>query len=202
MSHWSCMGVRPTDTMLIKQNIRVPPIIPYVTSLPGGRDVIIDYLTDDQLEETFQMIQEAAKEGEGFGINEFPNIKEFQKEIEGGHNFGITDKKSKELIAAFVITVSKFYRGSKVADPFIIVRKSERRKGVGEFCLRSALNHAMDLNFIGMYVDCFSNNKGMIKIVENVGGFSRCGFLPMAGQMNDKTFIGSIIFYRDLHEEE
>ncbi|KAK6167730.1 hypothetical protein SNE40_021692 [Patella caerulea] len=196
------VGLQTSEKMIIQQAARVPPIVPLITSLPDGREVVVDFMTESQLSATFAMIQEAAKNSNGFGITEFSSEKVFRREIEGGYSFAITRKDSGELIAGFIIAISKFYRGTKVADPFIIVKKSERRKGVGDFCLRTAVNFAADLEFIAMYVDCFSNNKGMTRIIEKHGGFARCGFLPMGGQLSDGTYVGSIIFYKDLRREE
>ncbi|ESP03374.1 hypothetical protein LOTGIDRAFT_237686 [Lottia gigantea] len=198
------MGLTSTDNMIIENNDdpRVPPIAPFHTSLPDGRDVIIKSMTDIQLSETFTMIQEAAQQSNGFGIDEYTNENEFREDIKGGYCFAVTIADSNELIASFILAISKFYRGSTVADPFIIVKSTERRKGIGEFCLQNAVDFASDLGFIGMYIDCFSNNKGMLKIIENTGGFARVGCLPLGGQMKNGTIVGSVIFYRDLRREE
>ncbi|XP_050397922.1 uncharacterized protein LOC126815899 isoform X1 [Patella vulgata] len=198
------MGLTTTDNMrnLNSNNCRVPSISPFLTSLPDGREVVIGYMTDQQLSETFAMIQEAAQQSNGFGIDEYSNENEFRQDITGGYCFAVTLKETGELIASFILAISRFYRGSTVADPFVIVKSTERRRGIGEFCLQSAVDLASELGFIGMYVDCFSNNRGMLKIIENTGGFARVGCLPLGGQMKTGEIVGSVIFYRDLRREE
>ncbi|XP_067667843.1 uncharacterized protein [Haliotis asinina] len=172
-------------------------VVPHTTTLPDGRLVIIDTMSDSQLSETFGLIQTAAQSGNGFGVDEYSSEKEFRKDIDGSFNFAIMSKDTGEMVAAFMLAISKYYRGcNSVADPFIIVKKSERGKGIGEFCLQMCVDFAQDLDFKGMYVDTFSNNHAMIKIIENVGGFTQVGCLPMGGKMKDGSIVSSIIFYK------
>ncbi|XP_046578633.1 uncharacterized protein LOC124286317 [Haliotis rubra] len=190
--------------MLINDKVdkvrRLPGVVPHTTTLPDGRLVIIDTMSDSQLSETFGLIQAAAQSGNGFGVDEYSSEKEFREDIDGSFNFAIMSKDTGEMVAAFMLAISKYYRGcNSVADPFIIVKKSERGKRIGEFCLQMCVDFAQDLNFVGMYVDTFSNNRAMIKIIENVGGFTQVGCLPMGGKMKDGSIVSSIIFYKDFN---
>ena len=179
---------RPTD------------IVPTTTSLPDGRVLLVDLMTDIQLSETFNMIVEASKTGNGFGVDEYTSEKEFREDIAGSFNFALMSKDNGEMIAAVLITISKFSRGKHVADPFVIIKKSERGKGIGEHCFKLCVEFARALGFMGMYVDTFVNNKAMIRIIESVGGFQQVGCLPMGGRMKDGSFVSSLVFYRDLRQ--
>ncbi|XP_041360732.1 uncharacterized protein LOC121376982 [Gigantopelta aegis] len=179
---------------------RATDIVPTTTSLPDGRVLLIDVMTDSQLSQTFAMIVEASKSGNGFGVDEYTSEKEFRQDIAGSYNFAVMSKDDGEMVAAFLITVSKFYRGTHVADPFVIIKKSERGKGIGEHCFKLCVDFARELGFMGMYVDTFINNKAMIKIIETVGGFQQVGCLPMGGRMKDGSFVSSLIFYRDFRQ--
>jgi hypothetical protein len=69
-------------------------------------------------------------------------------EIRDSDCFAITCKESGYLLAGFIIAVSKFYRGhGAMADPFVIVKRSERKQGLGEFTLRKAT----DFYFFSLY---------------------------------------------------
>ncbi|OWF43896.1 hypothetical protein KP79_PYT23767 [Mizuhopecten yessoensis] len=95
--------------------------LPMLTALQTGRAVIIDSMTDRQLTETYYMIQEAAKNCEGYGMDEYETEKDFRGKIDGSHCFVIMCKERGEMIAAIIIAASKFYRGpSEVADPLAI----------------------------------------------------------------------------------
>ncbi|XP_062590073.1 uncharacterized protein LOC134251680 [Saccostrea cucullata] len=173
--------------------------LPMVTTLINGRHVIIDYMTDQQLTETYFMIQEAAQNGDGYGIDEFDSEKDFRREIEGSDCFAVTCKENGELLAGFILAESKFYRGvNGVVDPFIIVKRSERNQKLGEFCMRKAINFSKKLGYMGMYVDTFSNNIAVLRIIEKIGEFQKVGFLPLGGRLHNGELVGSVIYYRDL----
>lgn len=174
-------------------------ILPLSTQLPDGREVVIDYMTSDQLTETYNLIQACAQDGHGFAVDEFPTEDEFRQDIKGGDNFAIMCDKSGEMIAGFILAISKFYRGSAGAvDPFLVVRKSERKRGIGEFIMNRVIEFAKYLNYQGIYVDTFSNNSALIRIVEKVGGFTKVGCLPLGGLMKNGNVVPSVIYYRDL----
>lgn len=175
------------------------PQVPMVAKLRTGRSVIVDYMSDRQLTETYCMIQEAAQYGEGYGIDEFGSEAEFRMDIKDSDCFAITCKESGCLLAGFIIAVSKFYRGhNAMADPFVIVKRSERQQSLGEFALRQAVEFATYLGYIGMYVDTFSSNKAILRIIDKIGGFQKVGVLPVGGRLQDGQIVSSIIFIKYL----
>jgi len=186
--------------MLITPEKPIMNHLPIVTSLPNGRSVIIDYMTDRQLTETFCMIQLAAENSEGYGIDEFHSEKDFRREIEGSDCFAIMCKESGDMLAGFILAVSKFYRGAAgVADPFVIVKRSERQQRLGEFAMRTAIDFSRRLGYMAMYVDTFTNNVAIQRILETIGGFVRIGFLPLGGRLQNGEMVGSVIYYYDLN---
>lgn len=171
--------------------------LPTTISLCNGTKAKIDYLTDEQFRETFQMVQQASEDGTGFCIDEYPEYEVFHDELRYGDFFGITNLETGELMAAFLLAVSKYYRGWRVADSFIIVKKSVRRQRLGELCMRLACDYAQKIGYLGMYVDLFSNNEAMIRILKTIGGFEKVGFLPMAGQCKHAGLLSGYIYFRD-----
>ena len=187
------------DLIMLDEKIYLT-CLPMVAELATGRHVIIDYMTESQVSETYDMIQDAAQNGEGYGIDEFESEDLFRREITGSDGFAITCKDSGEMIAGFIIAVSKFYRGnSGVADPFIIVKSSERQQRLGEFAMRHSIDFSKKLGYMAMYVDTFSNNMAIQRIVEKIGGFQRVGFLPLGGRLQSGELVGSVIYYKDLN---
>ncbi|XP_063407497.1 uncharacterized protein LOC134691144 [Mytilus trossulus] len=175
------------------------PQIPMVAQLKNGRSIIVNYMTENQISETYCMIQEAAQCGEGYGIDEFESEEEFRMEIKDSDCFAITCKESGLLLAGFIIAVSKFYRGhGAMADPFVIVKRTERKQYLGEFALSTAVKFATCLGYFGMYTDTFSTNKGMLRIVEKIGGFQKVGILPVGGKLQNGQIVSSIIFIKYL----
>lgn len=178
---------------------RLLPHLPLLSQLPNNREIIIDWMSDDHMTETYELIQQCAEDGHGFGVDEFQNEEEFRDEIRESFCFVVIDERTKELIASFIMTSSKFYRGSPDAvDPYIIVRPNDRQKGIGEFCMRKVLEFSEILGYQGMYVDTFCNNLGMQKIISKLGGFIKCGCLPMGGKLKNGNIVASLIFFRDL----
>jgi hypothetical protein len=56
--------------MLLERDPGKCSILPMVRKLVTGRNVIVGAMTDGQLAEIYCMIQEAAENGNGFGIDE------------------------------------------------------------------------------------------------------------------------------------
>ena len=177
--------------------------LPIEAQLRTGRSVIVNYMTERQISETYCMIQEAAQCGEGYGIDEFESEEEFREEIKHSDCFSICCQKTGDFLAGFIIAVSKFYRGhGAMADPFVIVKRTERKQSLGEFALRTAIDLATFLGYIGMYVDTFTSNKGMIRIIDKIGGFQKVGVLPVGGKLQNGQIVSSVIFIRYLSSSD
>ena len=189
--------------MLLKEYSKLSAtVIPYSTSLVNGRSVIVDAMSDLQIHEMYQLVQDAAQSGQGFGADEYADEKEFIEDITDGFQFAVMDKNSGEMVAAFILAISKFSRGCQVADPFIVVKKNMRGSGLGTFCMKLCVRFAKELGFMGIYCDTFSNNQGMINIIEKIPGFQQVGALPMGGVMKDGRIVGTLIYYKDLRAEQ
>lgn len=148
------------------------------------------------------MIQEAAQHNDGYGIDEFLTEAAFRNEIVGSDCFAITCKSNGEMLAGFILAISKFYRGAAgVVDPFIIVKRSERNQRLGQFAFQKAVDFSKKLGYMGMYVDTFSNNVAIQRILEKLGGFTKVGMLPLGGRLKNGSFVGSVIYYKDLTED-
>jgi hypothetical protein len=131
------------------------PQVPMVAKLRTGRSVIVDYMSDRQLTETYCMIQEAAQYGEGYGIDEFGSEAEFRMDIKNSDCFAITCKESGCLLASFIIAVSKFYRGhSAMADPFVIVKRSERQQSLDK--LKLSISSCFHIHLTSVQFTCDS----------------------------------------------
>lgn len=173
--------------------------LPLTTQLPDGRPVTVDYMSDDQITATYNMIQLYAKDGEGFAIDEYLNEADFRDDIQTADCFSVVCQETGELLASIILAVSKFYRGSSGAvDPFVIVKKSERHKGIGKFVMKKVIEFSKLLGYMGIYVDTFCNNKAMQRILETVGGFAKVGYLPLGGKLKNGAVVGSYIYFRDL----
>lgn len=174
-------------------------ILPLVTTIPNGREVIINFMTSEQISETFLMIKDAAENGDGFGVDEYPTEEQFRQDLEDGDCFGIVCKESGTLLAAFILAISKFYRGSpSVVDPFIVVKKSERHNHIGEYCMRKVEDFSKRLGYIGLYVDTFCDNHAMIRILSKIGGYTRVGYLPAGGRVPSGRMVSSWVYYKEL----
>jgi len=188
-----------TIIMLVKSYSKLSAcVVPHSATLVNGRHVIVDAMTSQQITETYHMVQDSAQSGQGFGADEYADEKEFLEDISEGFQFAVMDKDTGEMVAAFILAVSKYSRGCHVADPFIVVKKTARGCRLGSFCMDMCVQFASKLGFMGIYCDTFSNNTAMIKIIESVSGFVKVGCLPMGGVMTDGSIVGTVIYYKDL----
>lgn len=173
--------------------------LPLHASLPDGTRVTVNVVTGPHVAEVYNMIQDAALHGDGYGVDEFPTEKDFLQEVQGGNGkvFRICDAGGK-TIAAFVVLDSKYFRGQgTVADCYVIVKREERRKGLGDFCMQMVLQFAGRMGYVGIYADTFQDNVAMRRILE-LSGFQRVGALPMSGKMPDGSVKPSVIYYCQL----
>ncbi|KAK7478654.1 hypothetical protein BaRGS_00030117 [Batillaria attramentaria] len=176
-------------------------LLPLHTTLPDGRHVTISDIPDHQLSEVYAMIQQAAYDSDGFGWDEFPTEAHFRCEVNDGKNLQICLQETCKMIAVLLLTPSRFYRGQRVADPWLIVHPDERRKRVGEFCFGLGLDYCRRLGYQAAYADTFTNNVAMRRILEKLG-FQRVGLLPMGATLRNGTIVGSVIYYKDLRQDQ
>ncbi|KAK6960517.1 acetyltransferase (GNAT) family protein, partial [Biomphalaria glabrata] len=188
--------------LLTKYSKMSASIVPYSAVLCGGRSVVVDAMTKAQVHEMYTLVQDAAQAGLGFGADEYTDEEEFLEDIEDGFQFAVMDKDSGEMVAAFVLAVSKYSRGCLTADPFIVVKPNMRGYRLGSFCMTTCVKFAKELGFMGIYCDTFSNNTPMIKIVESLPGFQKVGCLPMGGLLKDGQIVGTEIYYKDLRNDQ
>lgn len=193
--------------MITKQENRqlAASVTPFTTTTKSSKGdtqlFLVDCMTDEQVSQTYDMICSAAQRGQGFGVDEYANEAEFRAEIDDGYRFAVIDKNNGEMVAAFILAISKYSRGCPVADPFIIVKDNQRGRGLGRLCMELCVELAARLEFMGMYVDTFSNNHAMLKIIRSIPGLKQVGCLPMGGVMTDGEVVGTVIFYKDLRPQ-
>jgi len=196
-----------TATMMdkVENRKRVAAVTPFTTTCASRQGeeqlFLVDAMTEEQTSETYAMICSAAQRGQGFGVDEYANEAEFRADIDDGFRFAVMDKSSGEMVAAFILAISKYSRGCAVADPFILVKDSQRGRGLGRLCMELCVQLAARLDFMGMYVDTFSNNTAMLRIIQSVPGLKQVGCLPMGGVMTNGEVVGTLIFYKDLRPE-
>lgn len=178
--------------------------LPMTTTLPDGTEVVIDVMTDSQMTDMYELISSAAMTGDGFGVNEFPTEKHFRMEVKDGHHFAVCNKDHGKMIAAFSLINSKYYRGTDLAfgDPIIVVNRSERGKGIGDFIMRHIVLFSKRLGYLGIYIDTFTNNVPMTKIIEHTPGFQFVAHLPVGGKLPDGSIIGTNVYFKDLRNSD
>ncbi|KAK7092138.1 uncharacterized protein [Littorina saxatilis] len=189
----------------VENRKRAANVTPFTTTCKSRQGepqtFLIDVMTDEQISQTYDMICAAAQRGQGFGVDEYSDESEFRADIDDGYRFVVIDKDDGEMVAAFILAISKYSRGCPVADPFIIVKDNQRGRGLGKLCMDLCVDLAAKLGFMGMYVDTFSNNTAMLKIIKAVPGLQQVGCLPMGGVMTNGEMVGTVIFYKDLRPD-
>lgn len=171
-------------------------MLPMMTSLPSGRKVVVDHMTDRQITETYGMVEKDASNGLGFAVDEYVTEEDFRDEVCEGFGFVVLNEDKSELISAFFIIRSRFCRDGRAADPIVIVREDQRGQKLGEFCSKLVMQFAPKLGFLCIYFDIFTNNKAMLHIVHKLEGLTRVGHLPYSGRLGDTgKIIGSDVFF-------
>lgn len=189
----------------VENRKRAASVAPFTTTCKSRKGepqlFLVDAMTEAQTSETYAMICSAAQQGQGFGVDEYANEAEFRADVDNGYRFAVIDKDSGEMVAAFILAISKYSRGCAVADPYILVKDNHRGRGLGRLCMELCVELAARLDFMGMYVDTFSNNTAMLSIIRSIPGLKQVGCLPMGGVMTNGEVVGTVIFYKDLRPD-
>jgi len=175
--------------------------VPFSTTLKDG-PLTFDKCSDVQLSELYRLITVAMAEGEGYGIDEFTSEEDFRKKIEGAHSFCAYSPGSGEVLGGFIIRNSVIYRGTtfKIAEPFLILRKTERGRGVGLFLMQLVIHLSARLDYMGIYFETFCNNENTVRNFDAQPMFKRVGHLPLSGLLKDGSHVGSYIYFVDLRK--
>ena len=188
--------------IMVRQQNRKPVLeyLPHAYSTTSGRAVTVRYMHEDELPNAFKLYSHAARSGNGFAAEEFPNVAIFKQFIyEGGHAFVAEEQLTSKALMYFSVMPSTYCRSSDpvAADLYSIVDPSSRGEGLGMEAARLCLRLAYDLGYHSVVTDVFLTNRTAWKILLACG-FSSVGYIPQASYLAGSGWSDCAVMHKDL----
>ncbi len=143
--------------------------------------------------------QDAAKRGEGFGLDEFTEQGYFCRKMFREANILVAENTQGEIVGASVFGPSSLSRmeTSLLSVLYVTVGINQRKQGIG----KSLLEHSMDLlkkdGFKGVLSDTYVNNYQMLGLLRMMD-YSFLGSMPKCAYVANHGPTDSLLVYRDL----
>ena len=102
------------------------------------------------------------------------------------------------LIAAVILTDSKYYRGPSFVTPWSFVSPAYMGRGLDSLCLSISELMAKRLGYWGMYLDMLVTDLSSVALMERKAGYRRVGTLPHVEMDKDGQPVGCHIYHKEL----
>ncbi|CAH1790013.1 unnamed protein product, partial [Owenia fusiformis] len=162
---------------VLDQRGQMDPWTNKVTSLPrkfsvlDGREFTARYADETEYIEVYNIIKDAADDGVGFGIDDFPTFEYFVDRMARGHVFCITEKTTNAIVGMFTCIPSKYSRtpNSPFAAGPAIMKDGFRNIGIGGNIRRITEDIAKELGYQGFLGDTLEINQPILDSYERHG---------------------------------
>ena len=176
-------------------------IQPRVISLKNGSNIRIKGADRQEVEVVENMIWAAARDGDGFCLNEFcPKDGHFLHKFILEPTVVVATDHYGNVIGSAICGISGVTRvpGSLFAAYFI-VQKSERRKGVATALLDVVCELSMKNGCDMLLFDVFANNPPAMEWLYK-RGFVTTGSIPHCGYVANRGYTSTLLMYKQLYE--
>ncbi|CAH1790011.1 unnamed protein product [Owenia fusiformis] len=174
-----------------------------ISSLPrrftvkDGREFTARYVDKTEYFEVFNMIKDAADNGVGFGIDEFPTFEYFMDSMSRGHIFCITENTSNDIVGMFTCIPSKYSRTqmSQFAAGPSIMKHGYRGIGIYGNIRDMSEDLAKELGYQGILGDMLEINQPIIDSYERYG-YKLVAKIPRSSFVKGKGWVAAVAFYK------
>ncbi|CAH1788627.1 unnamed protein product [Owenia fusiformis] len=183
------------------------PFLPeqFVSCTVDG-SVDIDFPTDAELEEAYQLINDAIDEEIGFGADEYPTLEYFVDVMR--HDsilpFVLKERSSKKVVGFFFTAPTRFHRGVNpiYCDMNIVLHPSYRTFGyLNDFLNSVVWRYAETLGYEGFIGEHLTNDwKGLKSLVKRQG-YELLGRLPCVTKLKHSGYVDSFIVMKRFNKD-
>ncbi|CAH1790012.1 unnamed protein product [Owenia fusiformis] len=199
--------VMPNDEFLTSKILdprgKVDPWNNKVTSLPrtfnvqDGREFTARSAEETEYFEVYNIIKDAADDGVGFGIDDFPTFEYFVDCMARGHVFCITEKASDKIVGMFTCIPSKYSRtpNSPFAAGPAIMKDGYRGIGIYGNIREISEDIAKELGYQGILGDMLEINQPIIDSYERYG-YKLVARIPRSSFVKGEGWVAAVAFYK------
>ena len=190
----------PLELMFSKVPFKGADIARFV-SMPWIGQCLIKTATLDHIYPTYVTLFDAAKRGEGFGIDEFPSFNIF-KDYFLKNRVVLELTRDSSLIAVAVVGAS---RTCKSPDPpscslYMLVLPEYRNHGVGTEFSRLIFSYIKDSGYNSILTDVLVTESLPYSFLTRLG-FRNVGCIPNSAYVAGTGYTDAILFYNKLKTE-
>ena len=152
----------------------------------------------DDVRKAFEMLSQAADNGETFAIDEFPTMEVFINSFLHGNQLILIDIGEEKRAGVGIFGESRMRRNKGVPNALIYMYMSSRlhrRKGYGKCILTQLEEHAMNCGFSACLIDALVTKDLPYKFTRDCG-YTMTGSVPLSGYVKGQGWTDALLFYK------
>ena len=175
-------------------------VLPITRQLPGGQSIYVEEAAPGEYLMIEEMIKQSAREGRGFGPDEFTETGLFNRRLlrnRNSHAVIAHLEPGGPPIGVSLIGTSAVCRvENKLMNGYMVISPSHRGKGVGSALMNALVDVAKSLEYEGMLIDVYQTESRTISWSKKMG-FCVAGSLPECGYVKGQGFVDVLLLYRE-----
>ena len=173
-------------------------LLPVSCEVPGGQTIYIEEADPNEYITIEEMIRQSAREGRGFGLDEFTETGLFNRKLlRNSHAVVARLEPGGAPVGVTVSGTSAVCRvENKLMNGYIVISPSFRGKSVGTALMKTLVNVAKSLGYEGMLIDVYQTESRTISWSKKLG-FCVTGSLPECGYVKGQGFVDALLLYRE-----
>lgn len=194
-------GEQPAKPAVDRQALALPVIYHH-----ESEQFILDLAEQSDIDGLFLIFQDVLEQGQTYP-QENVTKEGFKSYFFSHYTFVVRLKakspnKNDTVVAGFYIKPNFPGRSSHLANYGLLVHKSFRGKGIGNFMVEHCIRLAPLVGFKALYTNLvYATNTASIKTCEKYG-FLQVGRVPNAGLLKGLGYVDAFQFYKDVSEDK
>ena len=152
----------------------------------------------DDVRKAFDMLSQAAENGETFAIDEFPTLNVFKDSFLHGSQLILIDIGENLNVGVAGLGESRMrrYKGAQNALIYMYMpSRLHRRKGYGKCILTQLEDHAINCGFSACLIDALVTKDLPYKFLRDCG-YTMTGSVPLSGYVKGQGWTDALLFYK------
>ena len=174
-----------------------------LVTLPPNGLCHLHTANEEDLMNVYPLLFKAAKQGDGFGLDEIPNSEIFTTYFMKERVMLIIDEAtngSKTTIAVVIIGPSRIcrYPDPSSCSIYMLVMPGYRNKGIGTALAHLTFKYIQDSGYSSILTDILVTDSLPYSFMSRLG-FSNVGCIPKSAYVAGRGYSDAIIFYKKLN---
>ena len=162
----------------------------------GSESAILRSSKQADIQETFNLLTSAVQHGDGFAVDEFPNVELFQSRFLNGRQLIILEDRN-NIIGVAVIGAAILCRStnSPCSILYLYVKPKYRKRGYGSAMLKYLEGYLRQQQYSSMITDVFMTKDIPHEFLKN-HEFIPTGVIPMSGYIKGMGYTDCMLYHK------